>query len=340
MVSGAAPSVSLLPFWACPFFPALLSVLAAATGICSRSRCSGMSGAHARGRGGGVAPCACSETAVMLKKERLYGKWGEGGCRGRVGCVWISGRRRRRGPARCPPIGRSPPGRHPRGHRRLRASLSVCGCARSCETAIWPRFALSAREPPLVAAKGVKKGRARFSPACLASPPSAIRHRVCVCARARTKRMDVFAPDPVDAMGARVRARWIAVDRRAAGGARWCADAATVPRTPPGVLMAALDGEFDAYDAHRRRAVDSACAIEYAPPPPVPLPPPPSSSSSSSWVTDAAARDRVLRWGLTAAAAIAALGIVCALVALALSSVARSDPKRQARHGDEDEGEA
>jgi hypothetical protein len=69
--------------------------------------------------------------------------------------------------------------------------------------------------------------------------------------------MQVFVPDPVDEMTARVRARWLAAERRRTNSAWWCDATANVPRTPPAVLMSALADEFDAYAAHRQ-TVDCA----------------------------------------------------------------------------------
>ncbi|AJF98186.1 hypothetical protein TW95_gp1452 [Pandoravirus inopinatum] len=147
-------------------------------------------------------------------------------------------------------------------------------------------------------------------------------------------------------MAARVRARWSATDRRRANVAWWCADTATVPRTPPTVLMDALAGEFDAYAAHRRTidcAVtlpDPACeqggAVLQTPLDAV------TTARPSSGLTTRPRTDHARLWVALAMGAVAVL-LVLLLVGLALGPLwrARNQPDAAQDDGtgdDEDNG--
>ncbi|AVK74702.1 hypothetical protein pqer_cds_280 [Pandoravirus quercus] len=152
--------------------------------------------------------------------------------------------------------------------------------------------------------------------------------------------MEVFAPDPVDEMAARVRARWSAADRRRANVAWWCADTATVPRTPPTVLMDALAGEFDAYAAHRR-TVDCAVAL----PDPAckqggaTLQIPTDSAAATRPSSGPMARPRVDHARLWVALAIGAVAVllVLLLVGLALGPLWRARNQPDATQDDDDD---
>lgn len=156
--------------------------------------------------------------------------------------------------------------------------------------------------------------------------------------------MEIFAPDPVDQMAARVRARWSAADRRRAHAAWWCADTATVPRTPPAVLMGALAGEFDAYAAHRR-AADCATALPGAACEQGPT----REAAAGRAVADAAAtttstapRADHRRLWVALAVGIVAVLLVLLLVGLALGPAWRAQNQHNAAddHDDDDDGAA
>ncbi|AGO83882.1 hypothetical protein psal_cds_290 [Pandoravirus salinus] len=158
--------------------------------------------------------------------------------------------------------------------------------------------------------------------------------------------MEVFAPDPVDEMAARVHARWSAADRRRANVAWWCPDTATVPRTPPSVLMDALAGEFDAYAAHRR-TIDCAAAVPDATcqqaatlQAPADLAATATARSSSGTAT----RPRTDRTRLCIALAVgaAAVLLVLLLVGLALGPVwrARNQAVTVREGNDDDDGDS
>lgn len=145
--------------------------------------------------------------------------------------------------------------------------------------------------------------------------------------------MEVFAPDPVDEMAARVRARWSAADRRRTNGAWWCADTATVPRTPPEVLMDALADEFDAYAAHRR-SVDCAsvtprlaCGASATPGSVA------AAAASTRSCAEAPRPDRRRLWAALALGALAVV-LVLLLVGLALAPAWRARDRQDA--GDDD----
>nr|UMO78274.1 hypothetical protein [Pandoravirus belohorizontensis] len=151
--------------------------------------------------------------------------------------------------------------------------------------------------------------------------------------------MEIFAPDPVDQMAARVRARWSAADRRRAHASWWCAETATVPRTPPAVLMGALAGEFDAYAAHRR-AADCATALSETPCQQGPTPEMAAGravSGTAAVTTSAASRaDHNHLWVALAVGVVAVL-IILLLVGLALGPAWRTRNQRDAADGhDED----
>nr|UMO79533.1 hypothetical protein [Pandoravirus aubagnensis] len=138
--------------------------------------------------------------------------------------------------------------------------------------------------------------------------------------------MEAFALDPVDEMCARVRARWAAADRRRANAAWWCADTATVPRTPPHVLMNALAGEFDAYAAHRRSTETAAATVDaapivYAAAPTTRLRPKLTPPAKQLSLTSSAQKHRI--WVAVAISA-AAIALLIALVALALAPIVRA----------------
>nr|UDO47777.1 hypothetical protein [Pandoravirus massiliensis] len=148
--------------------------------------------------------------------------------------------------------------------------------------------------------------------------------------------MEAFALDPVDEMSARVRARWAAADRRRANASWWCVDTATVPRTPPHVLMSALAGEFDAYAAHRQliksAATESATCPNIAPAyhrPEQRLAP----NGRSASTTTAAASERRRIWVAVVIGA-AAIALLVALVGLALAPAVRARADERNAHGD------
>ncbi|WBR14393.1 hypothetical protein pkur_cds_218 [Pandoravirus kuranda] len=155
--------------------------------------------------------------------------------------------------------------------------------------------------------------------------------------------MEAFALDPVDEMCARVRARWAAADRRRANAAWWCPDTATVPRTPPHVLMGALANEFDAYAAHRH-AIDTASqhAQPIADANPVSSCPrsgivPPVGHVSSSTQPSSLAGRRV--WVAVAISA-AAIVLLIALVGLALAPSMRARADGRNDRDDDDDAES
>lgn len=150
--------------------------------------------------------------------------------------------------------------------------------------------------------------------------------------------MEIFAPDPVDQMAARVRARWSAADRRRAHAAWWCADTATVPRTPPAVLMGALAGEFDAYAAHRR-AADCATALSETAcgqgPAPETAAGRPVSGVAAATTPTASRADRNRLWVALAVGVVAVL-LILLLVGLALGPAWRARNQRDVTDGRDD----